>query len=355
MDESESRSHDATREPILPKLRMQTREARRQMRLATQRVTRRRPPHLGVPQQSRVPRSRPAVRRAALAAASQCLTSAPASGPVSAEGPMARPLALDPNDVDDSYWGKRRPDSFLSDEFRALVDHIRGAGRNSVPVLVRPHPRPESGKRYELLYGQRRLRACREAGVDVHATVESISSPREAAARIAGEARGCRSLSVFEKGVFFDRMLARGDYPTQKLLATHYEVSESDLGRMLFLARLPTRFFGALSNPQKLTCAHAKELRTLWKAGAESLFARSQELVETHGRLEPVEWLELLACKAVPAEIGISNTKEPKPRPIPVVRWEQAKLILEFDEPFSEAAAQALKRDVENLFRNSAP
>ena len=85
-------------------------------------------------------------------------------------------LKLDPSQIATGRFFNRFPQAFDADkdtEFAALVDDIRAQGGNLVPGMVRPStdgPLP-----FELVYGERRLRACALAEVLFEAKVCALS------------------------------------------------------------------------------------------------------------------------------------------------------------------------------------
>jgi ParB family transcriptional regulator, chromosome partitioning protein len=128
-------------------------------------------------------------------------SSAPALGAL--QGSLSAIREIDPAQIDD--WGpKDRMEAFTvvnSDDdaegFEALKDSIRDGGQQ-VPILVRRAP---IEGRYEVIYGRRRLQACRDLGLKVRANVQDLD---DAAALLAKglENAARRNLSFYEKARF---------------------------------------------------------------------------------------------------------------------------------------------------------
>ena len=74
---------------------------------------------------------------------------------------QARPALVRP-----SRWSNRHESAYASPGFDRFVDNVALAGGNGQPILVR-----QEGAGYELVYGQRRHRACAELGLAVFAVV----------------------------------------------------------------------------------------------------------------------------------------------------------------------------------------
>jgi ParB family chromosome partitioning protein len=128
-------------------------------------------------------------------------TTAPALGAL--QGSLSAIRELDPSLIDD--WGpKDRLDGFTAvnseddgDGFETLKSSIKDGGQQ-VPVLVR---RAATEGRFEIIYGRRRLRACRELGLKVRANVQDLDDATALLAKgLENAAR--RNLSFYEKARF---------------------------------------------------------------------------------------------------------------------------------------------------------
>ena len=126
---------------------------------------------------------------------------APALGAL--QGSLSAIRELDPDLIDD--WGpKDRLDGFTAvnsdedgDGFDALKASIADGGQQ-VPILVR---RSDVKDRFQVIYGRRRLRACRELGIKVRANVQDLDDQSALLAKgLENAAR--RNLSFYEKARF---------------------------------------------------------------------------------------------------------------------------------------------------------
>lgn len=128
-------------------------------------------------------------------------TTAPALGAL--QGSLSAIRELDPSLIDD--WGpKDRLDGFTAvnseddgDGYDALKSSIKDDGQQ-VPILVR---RAGTEGRFEIIYGRRRLRACRDLGLKVRANVQDLDDATALLAKgLENAAR--RNLSFYEKARF---------------------------------------------------------------------------------------------------------------------------------------------------------
>ncbi|MBS9722143.1 plasmid partitioning protein RepB [Tianweitania sp. BSSL-BM11] len=112
---------------------------------------------------------------------------------------------LDPAVIDPSPFPDRLPDDDQTsfESFKALI----ASEGQIVPILVRPSP--GNPDRYQVIYGHRRLRAARELGLNVKATVTEFDD-RELAIAQGIENAARQDLSWIEKALFAARMDAAG-------------------------------------------------------------------------------------------------------------------------------------------------
>lgn len=136
-------------------------------------------------------------------------TTAPALGAL--QGSLSAIRELDPGLIDD--WGpKDRLDGFTAvnseddgDGFETLKSSIKDGGQQ-VPILVR---RAGTEGRFEIIYGRRRLRACRDLGLKVRANVQDLDDATALLAKgLENAAR--RNLSFYEKARFAAVIQAAG-------------------------------------------------------------------------------------------------------------------------------------------------
>ena len=136
-------------------------------------------------------------------------TTAPALGAL--QGSLSAIRELDPALIDD--WGpKDRLDGFTAvnseddgDGFETLKSSVKDGGQQ-VPILVR---RAGTEGRFEIIYGRRRLRACRDLGLKVRANVQDLDDATALLAKgLENAAR--RNLSFYEKARFAAVIQAAG-------------------------------------------------------------------------------------------------------------------------------------------------
>lgn len=112
-------------------------------------------------------------------------------------------------------------------DHRALMDSLQTYGQQ-VPVLLRPHPKQP--RRYEIVYGRRRLRALKALGQPVKAMVRQLSDDELIMAQ-GQENTARRDLSFVEKASFAAQLEAE-DYDRDTIAAA-LSIDQPMVSRML--------------------------------------------------------------------------------------------------------------------------
>lgn len=157
--------------------------------------------------------------------------------------------------VSSKRWSARHESSLTDASFAALKEDIAHTGGNLVPALVR---RVRDVEGYELVYGERRFRACSELGLPLQAIVRSMGDMEAARARSAE----CRysGWSAFERGTLFGRMLQTGLYPSRRRQAEDLGLTLNELADDLRVADLPVSILAAFEAPTQVKVAWARRL-----------------------------------------------------------------------------------------------
>ena len=166
----------------------------------------------------------------------------------------ARTVLLSIDTICPSPWQPRRV--FAGEALDQLADSIRAHGLLQ-PIAVRSI----SGGRYELIAGERRLRACRALGQShIKATILTVCE-REAALLTMAENLQREDLGFFEEAEGYRRLIDEMRM-TQQQLADSLGRQQSTIANKLRLLRLPQEVRDAILR-HDLTERHARALLKL--------------------------------------------------------------------------------------------
>lgn len=156
---------------------------------------------------------------------------------------------IDPKLIVRSKWANRHELSFEDAEFKALKEDIASQGGNVQPIKVRPL-KGEQGK-YEIVFGHRRHQACFELGLEVLTIIEELDE-KHLFIEMDRENRQRKDLRPYELGSMYAKALDEGLFSSVRKLAEEVGFDQSQLGKALSLARLPTDVLKAFESPLDL-------------------------------------------------------------------------------------------------------
>lgn len=182
---------------------------------------------------------------------------------------------VDPARVRVIRWHGRAASGLVSAQFESLKRDIAAAGGNVVPVLGRVSPESSS---IELVYGSRRVQACRELGLPTLIVVQDLLE-QEAFTRMVRE--GASGWSLFELGTSIFRALDGGLFPSRRRLADACGLSHQVTSTALKAARLPNFVVQAFGSPNKLTSTVVSRLAEAVEADPVGIERRAKALLGT--------------------------------------------------------------------------
>jgi ParB family chromosome partitioning protein len=181
-----------------------------------------------------------------------------------------------------SKYANRHETNFESVEFASLREEIKSAGGNVQPIKVRPI----EGGRFEVIFGHRRLEACKQNKLDVLAIVEDLDD-QALFVEMDRENRSRKDLSPWEQGVMYQRAIQEGLFPSIRKLAEALGVDHGNVSKSLTLAELPNELVDAFASPLDLQYRWAKPLREAYLANPEASIASAKKLASMSPKPTP--------------------------------------------------------------------
>lgn len=185
---------------------------------------------------------------------------------------------LDTSQVRRSRFANRHESNFTGAAFEQLKREIQEAQGNVQPIKVRPVGDADGkGALYEVVYGHRRLEACRQLGLPVLAVIDNLDD-RTLFMEMERENRERADLSPWEQGVMYARALDCGLFSSNRQLANALGVDHSNLGKSLALARLPAEIVEAFATPLDIQLRWAPLLNKALETDAEGTKRRARTI-----------------------------------------------------------------------------
>jgi len=154
--------------------------------------------------------------------------------------------------IHDTAWRDRHPLGCADESFLALCQSIASEGQIA-PVAIRPH-----GDGYEVVYGHRRVAACRSLARPVRAVVVD-TDVRGLVARMLIENAQRRDLSPIERAGQYRKLIDEGLMEREEI-ARLLSVTPQQVSNILALAELPQHVMDALGDARAISIATGKRL-----------------------------------------------------------------------------------------------
>ena len=228
--------------------------------------------------------------------------------------PTRAEVFLDTATIRESDAPNRDESAYADAAYAQLRANVQQVGRNISAIKVRRVKRARNRSMahvlYEVVYGQRRLRACQELGLKVLAIIEDEMDDRAALLERVAENTGRQDFTALELGRICVHALETKLFATQRQLATSLGRDTSDVSKAVALASLPPAVIAAFDCPRDLQYRHAKPLRDAIARDPSAVLAAAQEISEEIGPRPPGKVLARLTRSATNA-IGPSNSGAP--------------------------------------------
>lgn len=188
---------------------------------------------------------------------------------------------------------------FDEDKLRELSDSIKEHGLLQ-PILVKPE-----GNRYYVIAGERRLRACKLAGLDRISCIVRSCSEQEMTEKALIENIQRSDLSPVEEGLAYARLIEEYGL-TQEQVAKKVGKGRPTVANLLRIIQLPAEILDLLQK-EKISLGHAKVLLSLSNeaeqtALARKIFSEGLSVRETENLVNKIE--ERSALKSTKPKIS---------------------------------------------------
>ena len=181
------------------------------------------------------------------------------------------------------WAGSIQRTELLDDEaYQEVRASVELAQINTVHVLVRRISKVmPGGATYELIDGQLRLRACRELKLKVQAIVVDAGQLDDASAmrHMLNSNHGRQPHSPLDIGIWANRLLDQGIFPTARALAVTSQINESDLSKARSLALLPAEVIAAFTGTKGLQYRFSIALSKTLESDRDGLIARAMHVL----------------------------------------------------------------------------
>lgn len=257
---------------------------------------------------------------------------------------------LDPDCIDVPDAPNRLPESFDSEEFEKLRLSIVASGGNLEPIKVRqiqsdpPH--------YRLIFGERRLRACKLAQVKVLALIAATGTEAQDCLDHLRENLGREDLSPYEFGEQVRNAMETMKPITRTALAAELGVSLALVSRALDLSALPRLVVSAFASPNQIRYQDVKPLKDAWAKDSDAVVLAVANIKEMPERADGPDVVKSLVDAVRPERLAPCKPSLLVCQGRNVGNWSVDKkggLDLHLDVPMSELQRTHLMEQVASI------
>jgi ParB family transcriptional regulator, chromosome partitioning protein len=163
---------------------------------------------------------------------------------------------IDPGNIINWEYSDR-PELELGD-IESLANELQTIGQQQ-PCIVRPIK--NKNNYYELIVGERRWRAAKEAKIKLKVIVQEMSD-NEAALAQAAENNSRKNLSDFAKGMSYAKLIDK-EILSQKDIVEKLKISKQQVSRLLSFSKIPSQVIEAIGDMSKVSARTAEQIKQL--------------------------------------------------------------------------------------------
>ena len=198
---------------------------------------------------------------------------------------------IDTQLVDESRFANRDEGGYAGPAWEAFKNELIESQGNVQPVVLRPSP--DHDGRFEVVFGHRRTRACRECGLPVLAVVMPMKDA-ELFLMMERENRSREDLSPWEQGESYRRALQSGLYRSLRQLAHAVGRDPGIVSRYVAIAELPAPVLKAFRSPVVIQKRWGEKLAEAVQRDPDGVVARARVVAESPDELVPAAVFEQL-------------------------------------------------------------
>lgn len=146
-------------------------------------------------------------------------------------------------------------------DIKSLALSIKTYGQQE-PILVRPVEPKENGIEFEIIFGNRRWRACKLINIPVKAIVKNISDQNAAIAQ-KEENENRKEISDFSKAIHYKNLLDNKIFSNMTELSQKMGIGKATLSDLMSYTRIDNRIISSIKHPHKITKKAAAKLAAL--------------------------------------------------------------------------------------------
>ncbi|KRW83625.1 ParB/RepB/Spo0J family partition protein [Marinobacter sp. P4B1] len=259
---------------------------------------------------------------------------------------------IDPAIVRHSRFRNRLELAFKDPDFLDLKEDIYRLGRNEHPGKVRRITLDDGKPGFEVIYGHRRLEACKQLGLDFHAIISDLDDAQAIESMIRENDKNL-PISCYEEAIRFKSWVTEEHiWPTYTAMAEQLGVSKGFVSQRTTILDLPEVIPQAVGDPRLLSLEVWRKINSAYIESPEEVVKLASEIADGANGFTLVDKAEAMARVERLLSAGKKSTRKPsKPKQefktssgVPLFATKRSQLVVEFDPKIdAETRSEAVK------------
>lgn len=269
---------------------------------------------------------------------------------------------LDPKECEPWEYANRS-----DDEMGDMDELIKSIRENSQlqPALVRTHPSPHDGIKYQIIFGRRRYIASLKLGFKLLVIKKDSLSLQDAISCQNAENKYRQDVSNYSNAVLYKKLLVNKAFKTEKELAEKMGLSSSSLSDLMSYTKIPKEILDKISNIHQLSIYMAIKITRLLSTHDDAFNKLIQIAPEIGKKINTPAKLELFIKSKNDQDLDvprrtqtIQSTKGKKLFTFKIDHKGSPIVIIQkdvFDEINFDQLCEQLKKAIENCIEYRSP
>lgn len=159
-------------------------------------------------------------------------------------------IYVNPNECEPWKYANRHQTEL--GDIGALIESIK-VNKQLQPALIRNHPHPHDGIKYEVIFGIRRHIACMKLGIPFLVIKKDMPNTQDAIASQDAENKLRNDVSNYSNAMLYKTLLADKIFKTEKELAEKLRISSSTFNELMAYAKIPEEIVQAIPDIHSLS------------------------------------------------------------------------------------------------------
>jgi len=167
---------------------------------------------------------------------------------------------VDPKECEPWKYANRQGDEL--GDIEGLIQSIK-ANKQLQPALIRNHPNPHDGIKYEVIFGRRRHLACAKLSIPFLVIRKDLRNVQDAIMSQDAENKYRKDISNYSNAKLYKKLLEDRVFVSEKDLADKLNLSSSTLNDLMAYAKLPDEIVDAIPDIHTLSKSFALKINSL--------------------------------------------------------------------------------------------